>query len=363
MKNENFKYILYLLFIFLFVISLLIFSSASSEAVREGLHLCARSVIPSLFPFFVASNLIINLKIADRISSLFNKIMSPLFSLSGSSSAALLLGFISGYPIGASTCAALYSSGSISRREAERLLAFCNNSGPAFILGAIGTGVFCSVKIGVILLIIHILATLLVGFILRIFSPVNITETKATKKSHIPSFSFAFTDSVTAALMSSLKISAYIVFFAVVTALINKMNILSIFRLPHGIKAITEAFVCGILEITSGTYKIYDAVSPSTAFILTSAFLGFGGLSVHCQTLSCLSGTDIKTREYFLGKLLHGIISGFFAFIVSRSKLFERIEVFSDFDKSFRFNNAVVLVVPVLICLFYIFFKKSWKKT
>ena len=70
---------------------------------------------------------------------------------------ALLLGTISGYPVGARITADLRKNKLISKNEAERLVAFTNNSGPIFIAGAVATGMLMDAKLGSILLTCHIL--------------------------------------------------------------------------------------------------------------------------------------------------------------------------------------------------------------
>jgi len=96
--------------------------------------------------------------------------------------AALILGIISGYPVGAKTVANLKENGLCSDIEAERLIAFTNNSGPLFIIGTVGLGIFLDVKIGFLLLLIHILASLTVGFIFRFWKINSKVSIKNMKK-------------------------------------------------------------------------------------------------------------------------------------------------------------------------------------
>ena len=119
-------------------------AGAVRDSVAEALALCARSVVPSLFPFLVASSALLALGFGELAAPWLAGLMEPLFRVPGAGSAALVLGLVGGYPIGAKTAADLYRENLVSREEAERLLAFCNNSGPAFILGVVGAGVFAS---------------------------------------------------------------------------------------------------------------------------------------------------------------------------------------------------------------------------
>ncbi len=128
------------------------FPEESLEAAREGITLCLDVLIPSLFPFFVLSSLLIETGVAGLCARPLSRWMYPLFGVGGAGAAALVLGLIGGYPAGARTIAQLVERGECSREEARRLSRFCNNCGPAFFLGAVGMGVFGSKEVGVLLL-------------------------------------------------------------------------------------------------------------------------------------------------------------------------------------------------------------------
>ena len=83
--------------------------------------------------------------------------------MDGACVSAFLLGILGGYPLGAATIGQLRADGAISREEGERALAFCSNTGPAFLIGAAGTGVFHSRSAGLLLCGAHVLAAVLVG--------------------------------------------------------------------------------------------------------------------------------------------------------------------------------------------------------
>ena len=121
----------------LFAAIILINPGTASDAAKSALITCANSVIPSLFPFFVCSRMLIELGAAQKLGRVFSGIMTPFFGVGGGGALAFVLGIISGYPIGAKTVADLVTSGECSKSEGEKLLGYCNNSGPLFILGAV----------------------------------------------------------------------------------------------------------------------------------------------------------------------------------------------------------------------------------
>lgn len=365
-KNASVLMSFFLLFLFAFVI--IRHPAEVSASVKDALFLCADSVIPSLFPFFVISNLLISLDIGAFCEKYLRKITRPLFGISASLSPALALGLIGGYPMGAITCAEAYSQKLCTKEDAERALAFCNNCGPAFILGAIGSGVFSSGKAGTALLIIHISAALTTGILFHVFRPPQKSGAAFAQgsKCNTPGFAKAFTSSVAKALSSSLSISAYVVLFS---ALVKMMTILGIFPFIGwlfekllGCKGeIASAFASGFFEMTVGSFSIARYASSSTAFILISFLLGWGGLSVHAQALSFISDTDLSVKNYFCGKIMHGTISAFFAYIYTRFSDISAVSVFADYSGTYCevVPRGVILII---LCFFYFFCKKGWKK-
>jgi len=154
------KKLLYILTSLGIFAALLIFPKAAAEAVKEGLMMCGQMIIPSLFPFFIAVNLLNELGASRLISNALAPFGARL-GISGQGVSAFIIGVTGGYPLGAAYIARLRSQGLIGRDEASRLLVFCNNSGPAFIVGAAGIGVFSSTAVGFLLYAVHILAALI----------------------------------------------------------------------------------------------------------------------------------------------------------------------------------------------------------
>ena len=150
-------------------LSLMLYPQDSMSAAREGLMLCYNVIIPSLFPFFVLSALVVDLGLAGYIGRALEGFMRPLFNVPGACASAFVLGFVGGYPVGARTALSLYQKGMCTKTEAERLLSFCNNSGPAFILGVVGAGVFASSRVGVLLYLAHAAASICVGLFFRFY--------------------------------------------------------------------------------------------------------------------------------------------------------------------------------------------------
>ena len=273
-------------------------SAEASAGAREGLSVCARSLAPSLFPFFVLANLLSALGLADILSGVAGGVMGRLFRVSGAGCQAFFLGITGGYPLGAAAVAQLRREGRVSRREAERLAAFCNNSGPAFILGAVG-GVFQSPAAGLLLYVTHILAAIGVGLLFRRGAKAPAAVSAHTAPPPMP-FSAAFSASVSKALSSTLAVCGYVVFFSALLGLLTPLSLLP---------PLYRAAAAGFLELGSGIAALAGLAPTPTSLAVAALMLGWGGLSVQCQTLSVFADTDIKCARHLAGRALCGGLS------------------------------------------------------
>ena len=290
-----------------------------SAAVREGLTLCYNVILPSLFPFFILSSLMISLGLAGYLGRLLEGIMRPLFHVGGACATAFALGFVGGYPVGARSALTLYQSGQCTKTECERLLAFCNNSGPAFILGVVGAGVFADSRVGLLLCLVHALASVGVGLVFRFYrwrGP-SAREERPVPVIAAQRFSTAFTGAVQGAVTSTLSICAFVVCFTVIIRLCFLSGLLpALARLlgellaPLGFsEPWAQKLLTGALELSSGVASLTQGGSLSGRVSMAAFLLGWAGVSVHCQVLSFLSDSGLNIRTYLMGKLLHGCFS------------------------------------------------------
>ena len=294
---------------------------ASISGAKDGLTLCFNVIVPSLFPFFVLSSLVVDLGLAAYLGRAMEGCMRPLFRVSGRCSAALVLGFVGGYPVGARTALQLYEQGQCTKEEAERLLAFCNNSGPAFILGVVGAGVFSDRRLGLLLYLTHAAASVLVGLVFRFHggpskgrAPLPRTPIETVR------LTAAFPAAVGKALASTLSICAFVVFFSVMLRLLSAFGLLSAAARAFAGFGLEEAWarrlITGLLEVSSGVSSLSGS---GTGGVSMAAFmLGWAGLSVHCQVLSFLGDSGLSPRTYLAGKLLHGLTAAALTWALTR---------------------------------------------
>lgn len=299
-------------------IALICWPKDVSAAVQEGLRLCYNVILPSLFPFFILTSLVISLGLAGYLGRLLEPVMRPLFHVGGPCAAALALGFVGGYPVGARAALTLYQEGQCTKTECERLLAFCNNSGPAFILGVVGAGVFADSRVGLLLCLAHAAASLCVGIVFRFYRMGERTEGRRTSSPIAAQrFTSAFTGAVKGAVTSTLNICAFVVCFTVIIRLCFLSGLLPALAgflgrvfAPLGFSQVwAQRLLTGLLELSSGVAALTGDGSLTGRVSMAAFLLGWAGISVHCQVLSFLGESGLSTRTYIGGKLLHGLFS------------------------------------------------------
>ncbi len=272
------------------------------DICAQALALCARSVVPALFPFLVISSLLLSLGFGQLAAPWLAGLMEPLFRVPGCGSAAVLLGLIGGYPIGAGTAAELYRSGMLSRQESERLLTFANTSNPVFLISVVGAGVFGSVRTGVWLWLIHLLSTLLTGLLFR-GQGREPRQIPSAPPSRAPvSFVSAFVAAVGGSASALLSVCAFVSFFYV---------------LARPLASVGGRWG----PVLTGMTELFSLVPLLTAdrfgFLLVSAAAGWGGLSVLCQTAAVLEGSGLSPRRCLLGHAVRALLAFLLAALLS----------------------------------------------
>ena len=337
----------------------------AAAAAKNGLSLCFNVIVPSLFPFFVLSSLVVDLGLASYLGRALEGIMKPLFRVSGSCAAAVALGFIGGYPVGARTALHLYRQGHCTKTETERLLAFCNNSGPAFIFGVVGAGVFNDSRIGFLLYCTHTAASLLVGILFR-FHGKDRDHRTGIRPQPIKTVTFpsALTGAITQALQSTLNICAFVIFFAVVLRLLSFWGIvpaLAGFLARLGLSPEwAERLAAGILELSSGITSLMGGSGVAGRASMAAFMLGWAGFSVHCQVLTFLADSGLSAKTYLAGKLCHGLIAAALTWLITRiiplsepvsSYLIDQTESIATLDFSTALGASLVAAFAAWILL------------
>lgn len=376
LRKKLSKFAVTILFTGLFASGIIAHSAECADAVRRGISICVQTVIPSLFPFFILSGVIVDTGLATYIGKPVERVMMTLFKTNGACASALVLGLIGGYPIGASCAVSLYEKKLCSKTEAERLLAFCNNSGPGFIIGVAGAGIFGDVRIGIILYAVHIASCILTGMLFRFYKK---HEKTASVHSYTPSvicsLPSSFSNSVKSAVHSCINVSAFVVSFSVMIKLLDIYKVFNPLTVLLPTAADLAKQICiGLLEVTNGLTSLAQCGGSINAHIITSAFLiGWAGVSIHFQTLSIIN-KKLSMKPYIVGKAFHATISLILTAIILKTNIIKNsvltfapaIETKTSFPLLgsgliSAAAGAFILLAIFLLIIFYEISQNDWK--
>ncbi len=256
-------------------------------SATEALADCAVKVMPAIFPFTVLSGIAVGV---------FSRLDCPRFPRIF----VYLLGALCGFPIGAVCTAGLYESGVISKKDAEILAGICNNTGPAFVIGVVGIGIWKSKTVGIIIYVIQIISSLICAAVFlrkrAVISP--LLRKKYSSNGNI------ITSSVSRGASTSLKICGYVVFFRV----LSQTLIPSFF--PVGLKALFAS----LLECTAGA-SLGGSLGGVFGFALTAFAVSFSGISVLLQSADVLGEAGLSVKYTVIEKSVQGVIAGVFSLI------------------------------------------------
>jgi sporulation integral membrane protein YlbJ len=275
------------------------------NATSNGLHIWLISVVPALFPFFILTRIIISLN-QTSIPPL-DKFTSKCFNTQNSG-LIYFLSLLSGYPIGAKMISTFYENQALDKQSATKMFSFCSTSGPMFLIGTIGIGVFKNVTTGYILLLGHIIGSFLNGLLYRNkptsntqFQP-NITKT-------------SLNDIIYDSIISILLVGGYIIFASVIIKLLELAYILPtianfICNITHFEYNAVYSVICGIIEITNGIIMLGSSnINLNIKIILTSALIAFSGICIMLQSMAFTGKIGIKKSTMFLQKFTQAIFS------------------------------------------------------
>ena len=306
MKNKIFNLIIIISFIIL-LFSILINNKLVFETINYSLNIWVNTLIPSMFPFFVISDILINYNITEYIPKFVTKFFSWLFNIGEISTTIFFLSLISGFPSSARNIKNYYDKGMISLDEANHILLFTHFSNPMFILTTIAVFFLHNEKYGYIILISHYLGNFIIGILLRNKSTID--NKNYTRDSYVcQNFSKTLVSSIKSSIDTLLLILGTLTAFLIVSSFI-----VNLFNLPLYEGVILK----GILEMTMGLKDLSVLnISDIYKVVISTMFITFGGLSVHLQVISQIVDTDIKYVNFFGARIYHAMISGVVVYLL-----------------------------------------------
>lgn len=274
------------------------------SSVKFSLKIWQENIFPSLFPFFIISNILISLHFPELLGEIFKNLMFKIFKINGNTAFILFLSMLSGFPSSAKYTKELLENNLIDCDDATKILTFTHFSNPLFVIGTLSTFISNN-RIIAIVLLSHYLSNFIIGFIFRNYKCKDISISKSNIYNIISSptenLGIIITKSITSAINALLLILGTVSTFLIITTLVN-----DIFQFD----GISKAIINGLFEITQGLKSLeYLEISHNLKGLIATFILSFGGLSVHMQILTIISDTKIKYLPYFISRILHAFIS------------------------------------------------------
>lgn len=306
MKNKILNLIV-IISLLIILIEILFHKNLISNTISYSLNLWTTTLIPSMFPFFVISDLLINHSITNYIPKKIKNTFTKLFNVNEDVISIFFLSLLSGFPASARNARILYDNDIITKEEASEALIFTHFANPLFILSTVSVFFLHNESYGYIILLSHYLGNILIGILTRKTRSINTTNyIKKINKSQ--NFSTLFVNAIKNTINTLLTILGTLTCFLILSSLI----------LEHlNLSSYNSCLLKGILEITMGL-KSLSILSISNCYkvVISTTFISFGGLSVHLQVLSQLTDTDISYYPFLIARIYHGIISGLISYIL-----------------------------------------------
>ena len=269
----------------LLALLLIAFSVQAKDGAKHGLEMAAQAVAPALLPLLMIFNLIMKSNASLSVQNMLAPFTEKVLRLPRTAGPAILFGLVGGYPTGALLTEGLYQSEDIDDKTARRLLRFNVNGGAAFIITTVGAVVLKSERAGLILFASDTLAALAAAVI-------SAFGTEKVKNSHNGYSSLPFYSALSEAVSSSVKsvfnISAYIILFSALCAVL---------QIPEAAKP--------LLEITGGV------VEDGALFSLPelAALLAFAGFCIHFQLFAIIKSVHMSYGDFFIWRVVHALLS------------------------------------------------------
>lgn len=274
------------------------------ESIRLSFSICINNLFPSLIPFMLLSNILINYDFINDLSNILEKIMTRIFKVSKNCAFAVVMSIMSGTPSNAKYLKDLYDSNFINIKDIQKCLNFCHFTNPIFILGTIGYTFLGNKKIGLIILISHYLTSIIIGLFNK--KDKNFIEIKINNNKNNRNFINVLTKSIKSTIDTLFLILGVITTCLIITCILNK-----IINLPDNFK-----FIYGFIEITQGLkYLSLSNFNIEIKTIISSFLISFGGICIHAQVFSILDNKKIRYFPYFKSRLIHGILSSILTFV------------------------------------------------
>lgn len=334
--KKSFSNILFLTLILCILFAIVKYPSISLKSASNGLNTWFNIVVPSLLPFFIISEILIDIGFVDFIGELLEPLIKFLFNVPGVGAFSFAISIVSGYPLGTKIVSSLRQNNLISKVEADRMICFSSTSGPLFMIGAVSTGMLNNPSLIPLIIYPHYLGAITLGFFMRFYKRTDTIPSPSkiypNKKFNPQISSIAVKSSIGSLLANSVQkslntialIGGFMILYSVLVELLfisgpfNKIvHLLHRSDLLNINLDILKGIISGLFEITTGC-NIISGINMRVInkIMIINFLIGWSGFSIHSQTLSFINSTDISSKLYILAKFFHGILAALYSFLL-----------------------------------------------
>jgi len=293
MKNNLLKNIIICICLF-FMYYILTNNKLINENIIFAINLWITKVFPSLFPMFIINELLIHLGLPNIISKTFKKAGIYIYIF--------ILSIFSGTPSNAIIIKELYNTNKINSNDASYALSFTYFSNPIFIYTMLHN-IFPTNTI-IKIIIIHYISNI---FIMLIYKNKLTKRTYLLDKEKNINVSNVINTAIKKSLNTLITILGTITFYIIISTII-----INLFDFSDIINTLFKGF----LEITQGLSSINNLnMSIKLKEIIAITIISFGGISIHSQIQNIVSNTTIQYKYFFIGRLIHTLISFILIFL------------------------------------------------
>ena len=291
--------------VFIILIFLILINSYEiMDSIRFSFSICINNLFPSIIPFMLLSNILINYDFISDLSEIFNSLMTRVFKVNKNCSFALIMSILSGTPSNAKYLKDLYNNNLIDTVDIQRSLIFCHFTNPIFIIGTIGYSFLNNKKLGLIILVSHYISSIIIG----LFNKKKVYKNNCfIKKKDNKNFINILKLSINSTIDTLLLILGIITTCIIITCIIN-----NIIKVSDNYK-----FIYGFIEITQGLkYLSLSNLSIELKAIISTIIISFGGICIHAQVFSILDNKKIRYIPYLISRIIHAFLSSIICFIL-----------------------------------------------
>ena len=258
----------------------LTFPGICAQGFSAGIELCAGSLLPALFPFFVVSNLILESDEANFFAFPLKFICKACRLNSKKAALLLLLGWLGGYTALAASLAACRARGEISAREASLLLPIGAVCSPGFS-AAVGSFMLGRSELGLVLYASCLLAGIACGIVagFAAWPQLSMKSEYTVKQNNFSHSKKGLSYAISSAVQSSLQVCGSVIFFRML------LGFGSVLKLS----LLMQAALAGLLEVSSGC-RAWALLSGNMVLIGCCGCMSILSLSVWCQIKALSQG-------------------------------------------------------------------------